>query len=40
MTGVKVAMSMQKQNPVGFKNTMIELGKVKGKVKMQLTIDC
>ena len=34
MTGVKVAMSMQKQNPVGFKNTMIELGKAKGKVKM------
>ena len=34
MTGVGVAMSMQKQNPVGFKNTMIELGKAKGKVKM------
>ena len=34
MTGVGVAMSMQKQNPQGFKNTMIELGKAKGKVKM------
>ena len=34
MTGVKVAMSMQKQNPVGFKNTMVALGKEKGKVKM------
>ena len=27
MTGVKVAMSMQKQNPVGFKNTMVAMGK-------------
>ena len=34
MTGVGVAMSMQKQNPVGFKNTMIDMGKAKGKVKM------
>ena len=34
MTGVGVAMSMQKQNPVGFKNTMVALGKDKGKVKM------
>ena len=34
MTGVGVAMSMQKQNPIGFKNTMIDMGKAKGKVKM------
>ena len=27
MTGVKVAMAMQKQNPVGFKNTMVAMGK-------------
>lgn len=27
MTGVKVAMSMQKQNPIGFKNTMVAMGK-------------
>ena len=27
MTGVGVAMSMQKQNPKGFKNTMIAMGK-------------
>merc|ERR1712078_918803 len=27
MTGVKVAMSMQKQNPMGFKNTMVAMGK-------------
>ena len=27
MTGVKVAMAMQKQNPMGFKNTMVAMGK-------------
>ena len=27
MTGVDVALSMQKQNPTGFKNTMIAMGK-------------
>tara|TARA_B100000242_G_scaffold92807_1_gene63099 strand:- start:25749 stop:28346 length:2598 start_codon:yes stop_codon:yes gene_type:complete len=27
MTGVKVAMAMQKQNPQGFKNTMVAMGK-------------
>ena len=27
MTGVDVALSMQKQNPAGFKNTMIAMGK-------------
>jgi len=27
MTGVKVAMAMQKQNPIGFKNTMVAMGK-------------
>ena len=33
MTGVGVAMSMQKQNPKGFKNTMIAMGK-DNKIKM------
>ena len=33
MTGVGVAMSMQKQNPIGFKNTMIAMGK-DSKIKM------
>ena len=33
MTGVDVALSMQKQNPTGFKNTMIAMGK-DNKIKM------
>ena len=33
MTGVGVALEMQKQNPVGFKNTMVAMGK-DNKIKM------
>ena len=33
MTGVKVAMAMQKQNPKGFENTMKAMGKDK-KIKL------